>query len=744
MRLALITSRYWPESSPGAKRAFALAESLRSAGHCVTVLTQMPNYPDPAAFEYERRGRTTQVESDPAGNTTWRFVPRVASKDDLVRRLAWEARFAVLAASARKSLTNLDGVIASVPFVFNLVAARTLRVPMWLDLRDLTWEYARAVGKSPIQRVGAGALRSIARFGFRAAHGVSTTSSAQRRYLIDQGIPAARIHFVPNGVPRSLLEDLARRNAVPASTTDGFVRVVYAGLLGYPQGLGFAVDALEDMTSSVEFHLYGDGVDRPALAERCRVGGLRNVTVHGQVPHEGYLDAIASADVLLASLRPEAESAMPSKILEYMAAGKPVLFAGTGEGADVVREAGAGLVASYGDRRGFQERLRELAHDAAARRQMGENGRRWVEQHRVRERVNESWVRAIENAIEGSLCTRGPMRPVRRLASAAAQGADRSGLMGLLERIRGGRPDRLAVLTYHRIAEPDSRPRPAPGTLSATPSEFAAQMEFLAGNYRVIGMGDLLDLIRKDRTIPPRSVLLTFDDAYLDFEEHAWPVLRRNGLPVTLFVPTGFPDQPARVFWWDRLFQAFAGATTDRVETPLGRFDWSSYGDRLRSFRRVRERVKRMPHREAMMLVDRICDSLGDSHATPGVLGWEALRTLAREGVTLGSHTRSHPMMDRIAPEDAREEIVGSIEDLKREIGPVAPVPPVLAYPAGRFDGRVARVVAESSVELAFTTEPGINEVRRSDRLRLRRVHVGARTGRAGLRAQLLGLRQAQ
>jgi peptidoglycan/xylan/chitin deacetylase (PgdA/CDA1 family) len=373
---------------------------------------------------------------------------------------------------------------------------------------------------------------------------------------------------------------------------------------------------------------------------------------------------------------------------------------------------------------------------------MGANGRRWVEQHRVRERVNEAWVLAIENAIEGRLSIGGATRPLKRLASAAARGAEESGLTGLLERSVGGRADRLAVLTYHRIADPESRPRPAPGTLSATPSEFADQMEFLARSYRVIGMRDLLDVVRKDRALPPKSVLLTFDDAYLDFEEHAWPVLKRLGLPVTVFVPTGFPDHPSRVFWWDRLFQTIASSREGRLDTPFGLLRWSSFGDRVRCFRRVREAVKGMPHREAMGLVDRICAALGDGHPAPAVLGWSALRSLAREGVVLGSHTRNHPMMDRIAPEDAREEIVGSIEDLKREISAVAPVPPVLAYPAGRYDRHVARVVAESSVELAFTTEPGINELRRSDRLRLRRVHVGARTGRAGLRAQLLGLRQ--
>lgn len=736
MRLALITSRYWPESSPGAKRAAALAASLRGAGHDVTVVTQMPNYPDPAAHEYERRGKATRVQVDPAGNTIWRFVPKIASKDDLVRRLAWEGRFAALAASTRRRLTNLDGVIASVPFVFNLVAARTFRVPMWLDLRDLTWEYTRITGRSPVGRTGAWVLRRIALSGFRAAQGISTTSEAQRRYLVEHGVPGSRVHLVPNGVPGRLLDDLARRSATVRR--DGPVRAVYAGLLGYPQGLVFAVDAFDEGgLGELELHLYGEGVDRPALAARCRARGAANVTVHGHVSHDDYLDAIAGADILFASLRPEAESAMPSKILEYMAAGRPVLFAGGGEAAGVIREAGAGIAVPYGDREALHASLRELARDPGARRRMGENGRRWVEAHRVRERVNETWVEAIENAIEGRLSAWGTATPLTRLASAATCGAERSGFTAFLERSMGRRPDRLAVLTYHRVAEPGLRPRPAPGTLSATPAQFAEQMEFLARSYRVLAMHDLLDVLRKDRPLPPKSVLVTFDDGYGDFEEHAWPVLKRLGLPATLFVPTSFPDHPERSFWWDRLFQAIAGARAEQVHTSAGPLDSSSYRDRVRCFRRLRERVKEMPHGAAMDLVSRICDELGDGHPTPPVLGWSALRTLEREGVALGSHTRTHPMMDRIPLDDAREEIRGSIEDLKREVRAAAPV---FAYPAGRYGDGIARILAESGVELAFTTLPGVNEVRRSDRLRLRRVHVGARTGVAGLRAQLLGI----
>ena len=414
MNVAIISSRYWPESSPGAKRAYALAAKLHAAGHGVTVLTQVPNYPDPAAFAYELdRNRATLVEQDPSGNTTWRFVPRLAARDDFAGRLVGEARFAFLASRMRGRLPALDGVVASVPFVFNLLAARSFRVPMWLDLRDLTWEYAHALGRGTwLHRTGARSLRWIALSSFRAARGISTTSAAQRRYLIDRGIPAAKVHLVPNGVPRTIFEELERRSADAPTRAPGPLKVVYAGLLGFPQGLGFAADAIEAMDGEdVELHLFGEGVDRAGLEERCRASGRSRIRVHGHVPYQTYLDTIATADVLLGSLRPEIDSAMPSKLLEYMAAGKPILFVGAGEGAETVLQAEAGLVVPYGDTRGFQDRVRVLASDPAARDEMGRNGRRWIERHRIQEEINRAWVRRIEDAFAGTAAPEDACQP---------------------------------------------------------------------------------------------------------------------------------------------------------------------------------------------------------------------------------------------------------------------------------------------------------------------------------------------
>ncbi len=327
------------------------------------------------------------------------------------------------------------------------------------------------------------------------------------------------------------------------------------------------------------------------------------------------------------------------------------------------------------------------------------------------------------------------MKPLRQVAAAAVQVAAASRLLDLLERVGGEDPRLLRVLTYHRIVEPGDG-TVYPGVVSTTPRGFEQQLRALVSRFRVISLAEAVGAIRGRSALPPRALLLTFDDAYRDFAEHAWPLLRSRGLPAVLFVPTGFPGHPERTFWWDRLHRAFAAA---RREEPLrsaaGLLPLETPAARERSFRRVRDRVKELPHREAMELVARVCRALEPSPAEGSVLDWDELRALAREGVALCAHTRHHPLLDRIRPDEVRAEVAGSLADLRREIGAVAPV---LAYPDGRYAGSTLRTVREAGIEVAFTTHRGVNDLRSVDPLQLRRVPVTLRTTDALLRAQLL------
>jgi peptidoglycan/xylan/chitin deacetylase (PgdA/CDA1 family) len=330
----------------------------------------------------------------------------------------------------------------------------------------------------------------------------------------------------------------------------------------------------------------------------------------------------------------------------------------------------------------------------------------------------------------------GGRAQLRQSAASVARGRAFATLVAGLERLARPRPDLLAVLTYHRVDDPGRSPLLYPGLISAAPAQFEEQMRFLASGCRPLSLAELLAVRRGEIRLPLRSVLVTFDDGYRDFAEAAWPILKRHGIPVTLFVPTAYPGDAGRAFWWDRLYSALrATSRTDPLATRAGELRLATDEDRLLAFRRLRTFLKELQHEEAMGFVDELCELLAAPAPQSAVLGWSELRDLHHEGVTLAPHSRTHPMLDRLRAEAAREEIVGSLEDLEREIGPV---PRVFAYPGGGESDEIGRALEEEGFELAFLTKRGTNDLRRGEWLRLRRMNVGRASSLSLIRLQLL------
>ena len=158
---------------------------------------------------------------------------------------------------------------------------------------------------------------------------------------------------------------------------------------------------------------------------------------------------------------------------------------------------------------------------------------------------------------------------LRRTIRAAASTRPVEWAVSALERLDRGRADVLAVLTYHRIAEPAVAGMHA--ALYVSPSDFEEQLDVLKRRYAIVSADDVLDARHGRRPLPRHALLLTFDDAYTDFGATAWPRLRERSLPALLFVPTSYPDQPHRWFWWDRLGELLGRApSAASVTTPLG------------------------------------------------------------------------------------------------------------------------------------------------------------------------------
>jgi len=295
-------------------------------------------------------------------------------------------------------------------------------------------------------------------------------------------------------------------------------------------------------------------------------------------------------------------------------------------------------------------------------------------------------------------------------------------IMTCLEKTVPKRANVLQIVTYHQIHNPMG---------------FEEQMAYLKANYRVISVIDVLEVVEGGKALPPSSLLITFDDAYRNFADCAWPILKKYRLPVTLFVPTAFPDCPDKVFWWERLNHGFNRTPRrDVLTTSIGELPLKTKTQRERAFKLVREHAKTLPHPQTLTWVDQICRDLDAPPPTEQyVLSWSDLRQLAREGVTLGAHTQNHPLLNRILPEEVEGEVVGSLRDLEREIGSALPI---LAYPAGGFNDEVVKCLTQVGFILAFTTVRGTNYLEQGNPLRLKRNNIGPQATLPVLRARLL------
>lgn len=293
----------------------------------------------------------------------------------------------------------------------------------------------------------------------------------------------------------------------------------------------------------------------------------------------------------------------------------------------------------------------------------------------------------------------------------------------------------LRVLTYHRIAEPEDTPDLDPLLVSATPETFRKQMEHVRKRYRPVSLQQVLEACSEGgRPLPASAVHVTVDDAYRDFAEHAWPVLRELGIPVTVFVPTAYPDQPDRTLWWDRLHRATVRGTKNEtwaraMEAARGSLDSVTLPP-IDDHHDVRALMRRLGHDDAERFVDSTCrevglDELDDAPRPPALLSWDELRALSREGVSFGAHTRHHAALTKVDEIRVRSEIRGSLDDLERELG-ASPRP--IAYPYGLYDATVSRIAEEEGCTLGFTCEDGLNELGETDPFQLRRTNITLRT----------------
>lgn len=401
MRVLFVTQFFPPETGAGANRAGAMADALRERFE-LQVATLEPGYPDPSHFASgagaaSDAGRGYPVARRPA------FPPHGAS---LAGRALREIAMSIgLVAGAGGPKPDL--VLVSTPSMFlgpvAFWAARLRGARFAWDVRDLTWVYAQeSTSRGGAARALLGALGGVMRWHLRRADLVIGATAGLSRVLARDGVAAPKLVTLPNGVTRDLLASFADE---PPRTPPARPRVTYVGLMGYNHGLDTLLDAAEKLPQA-DFVLVGDGPERASLAARIANGGPRNVRLE---PYATDRDTLArhycDSDVLVSHTRSTPtldEIVYPAKTFEYFATRRPVVHAGAGWAAELLRERDIALIVPPGDPAALARGIEQVLAAPDAARARAARAREFV----AREHCREEMLRTFASELERRFSTR--------------------------------------------------------------------------------------------------------------------------------------------------------------------------------------------------------------------------------------------------------------------------------------------------------------------------------------------------
>lgn len=301
----------------------------------------------------------------------------------------------------------------------------------------------------------------------------------------------------------------------------------------------------------------------------------------------------------------------------------------------------------------------------------------------------------------------------RRLLTRLLQ---QSGALSAILKLRQHAPTPwLSILTYHRFPKHDGSEPFDDGVIDTTAEQFEEQLLCLKKHFNIVGIDELC-AFAAGATLPRNSVAITFDDGYLDNYQQALPILKRHDCKATFFVATSFVSE-RRVYWWDR-----AAYVVKHSHRSVLELHYPTYlrvelePDRGQAIYRLLRFVKDSSYAlDLQRFLDELSRATGVvwtrelelEFAERLLMTWDHVRALRAAGMDVQSHTRTHRILQTLSPAELSAELVGSRQDLQRELGEPARA---IAYPVGRPLGASSPIRAalqQAGYEIGFTNGTG-------------------------------------
>lgn len=405
MKILLLTQYFPPEFGAAAARNSEHARLWAEAGEEVEICTGFPNYPS-GVIPSEYKGMRFQREITDGYTTLRSWIYATPNRAVWKRALASLSFMFSAAMSGALRSQKPDVIIASSgPFFIGplgYILSVIRRAPFVFEVRDILPQQAIDTGmlRNPLLiRL----LTATEEFLYRRASRVVAVSEASRQELAARGVDETKLATIENGISGSLFVPSSKDNEVRQEYGwQGKYVAMYIGVHGVSQGLMTLLEAAERLQSESDIHFVfiGDGAEKEALRQWAADHQLRNVEFLPVQPRERVAQFYAAADVCFAPLRKGNYFTIniPSKILEIMACGRPVILGAQGQAQRIVEEAGGGLVVAPEDVDAYVQALRELRAQPELAEELGLRGREYVLKNFTRERKAELYLEILHEA----------------------------------------------------------------------------------------------------------------------------------------------------------------------------------------------------------------------------------------------------------------------------------------------------------------------------------------------------------
>lgn len=306
----------------------------------------------------------------------------------------------------------------------------------------------------------------------------------------------------------------------------------------------------------------------------------------------------------------------------------------------------------------------------------------------------------------------------------------RSGLLSW--RLRRELCGQCVALMYHRVMPATERRRTfSHDAIIVDPQRFAMHLDTLMRHFDIVSLDTYAAALDTSPATARPRLLITFDDAWADNHQHAYPVLREKRLPATVFVPVDYIET-GRLFWQEELGHLLRASCDKAAARPLlQRYGWQRLADLSEPNRseQIKQAVRAIKHLDNAELETLLAAfrAIADApeRGPDGYLSGEQMRDMAAHDISFQSHACSHRMLPRLNDDEIQAEMRNSFEWLATRFDK-API--AIAYPNGDYDERVLVAARQAGYMLGFSTRAGAIEARHTEpagnRYALRRVNI--------------------